>query len=127
MRAAAGLCVVAALLVAGCSGGSSPTLDRTLPGAAHISGSGFSTNVQTDHVQCAAHGHMDVHTNGFGTLTVDLRDASGRLVFTVTTVNQGETTRHEDVNGTAGVWTLTVDPGAPHYQGDFDVKLDCKV
>jgi hypothetical protein len=108
-----------AFALAGCAGSPSGTLA--------FNGSGNGT--QQDSFQCDGSGEVDFSANlGGGSVTLTIKDSTGKSVYTKRADSAGQTAEEGDVSGASGEWTMTAartSNGFGPFAGQYAVAIRC--
>jgi hypothetical protein len=104
------------LLVIACAG-------CVAPGSVEASGSGVTTGLQAQDLECPASGTLDRYLAGGGALGISVRDGNGQSVFGDGSGVTGEINDSQALDGAPGEWRLVVDPEG--FAGQFKITLSC--
>jgi hypothetical protein len=112
-----------AVLLAGCSNGPDGQ-SASAPGSLAYNGASAGTQ-SSGPFQCDGGGDVSFSANlGSGTVTVSVKDAAGKVVYTKTTGSAGQTSESKSVSGAPGSWSLTATRGAG-FAGQYAANVDC--
>jgi hypothetical protein len=88
-----------------------------------VSGSGVSDGTQSRLIECQTGVTLTRYEAGGGPISVMVTDGAGHRVFEDDTTIAGEVSDDQALPGTAGSWSLSVDPTA--FSGQFKITLQC--
>lgn len=126
IRSLVAACALAVLL-AGCSDGqvSNDAGGQSVSGEGSLAYNGASAGSHSDKTECGATGELHVNSNmGSGSLTVTVKDSSGRSLASETYNKVGQTTESLDLSGAAGTWTLSATRGSG-FTGQYTLHVQC--
>jgi hypothetical protein len=95
----------------------------SFPGSVEVSGSGVTTGLQVQSLQCSGAATLERYAAGAGPVRITIFDGSGAATYDDHSDVTGEIDDSHDIDGAPGSWRLAVDPGA--FAGQFKVTLSC--
>lgn len=94
-----------------------------LPQSVNVSGSGLTTGLQVQRLDCASAATLERYASGAGSVRITIYDGTGAATYDDHTEVTGQVDDSHDVDGAPGDWRLAVDPGA--FAGQFKITLSC--
>jgi len=89
----------------------------------NVSGSGLTTGLQVQRLDCASAATLERYASGAGSVRITIYDGTGAATYDDHTEVTGQVDDSHDVDGAPGDWRLAVDPGA--FAGQFKITLSC--
>jgi hypothetical protein len=109
-------------LLAGCANDGA---GQSASGEGSLAYNGASAGSHSDKVECGASGDLHVNANlGSGSLTVTVKDESGRTLASKSYSMVGQASETSDLSGAAGTWTLSATRGSG-FTGQYALHVEC--
>jgi len=94
-----------------------------IPDSVEVSGSGATTGLSTERIQCGSRATLYRYAAGAGAVEITVADGTLAPAFNGTVDVTGELNDLSDVDGTGGTWKLAVN--AEGFAGQFRITLTC--
>lgn len=117
--------IALAVLLAGCSAkNDSSGQSASAPGSLAYNGASAGTQSSAPF-QCDGSGDLSFSSNlGGGSMTVSVKDAAGKVVYTKTATGPGQASDSKTVSGASGSWGITATRGAG-FNGQYAASVSC--
>ena len=116
------------LLLAGCAGGDGVSNGPDGQSAAqdgNLAYNGASSGSHSSKFDCDGSAEVTFGSNlGGGGVTVTVKDAAGKTVYSKTANNVGQASDTKDVSGSDGEWTVSA-TRTSGFAGQYGVTVDC--
>ena len=117
------------LLLAGCSDSGSTSNGPGGQSAADegsLAHNGAGSGSHSSRFECDGSGEASFAANlGGGSVTVTVKDADGKTVYSKTATGPGQAADTKDVEGSSGTWTVSATRDGA-FSGQYALDVDCR-